>query len=169
MVLYSVQLYNKYKISSAHFVIAKSYQEPVHGHNFEFSLEITADRLDENQMVVDFFDIDPLFKNLVDEIDHRLLLPVLNPELEINNDDKQVEFHFRGKHYIFPAEDVALLPIRNGTVEELARYIAEKVKEKIVLSKNDDHLVSLTISVSEYDWQAATCKIFFNERMNNTF
>ncbi|MHA1449079.1 MAG: 6-pyruvoyl trahydropterin synthase family protein [Candidatus Hodarchaeales archaeon] len=163
MVLYSVQLYNKYKISSAHFVIAKSYQEPVHGHNFEFSLKITANRLDENQMVIDFFDLDPLFKKLVNMMDHRLLLPVLNPELDISHDDKQVEFHFRGKHYIFPAEDVALLPIRNGTVEELARYVASLVKERVISREITDHLVSLTVTVSEYGWQAAKCKMFFNE------
>jgi 6-pyruvoyltetrahydropterin/6-carboxytetrahydropterin synthase len=160
---YSVQLFNKFKISSAHFVVAKDYQEAIHGHNFEISLEITANNLDESSMVIDFFDLEPLLKQTVDELDHRTLVPALNPELQVKQAKESVEIHYRGKFYSLPAEDVVILPLMNGTVEEFARYLAEKVKEQLEKDrKKNGHLTSVTITVSEYGWQAAKCTLILN-------
>ncbi|MFW9997422.1 MAG: 6-pyruvoyl tetrahydropterin synthase family protein [Candidatus Odinarchaeota archaeon] len=158
---YSLQLFNKFKISSAHFVVANDYGEAIHGHNFEISLEITASQLNENKMVIDFFDLEPLLSQTIDELDHRTLIPALHPELQIKEINNSVEIRYRDKFYSLPIEDVVFLPITNGTVEELARYLVKKVKEQLE-KKDNEHLTSVAITVAEYGWQAAKCVLYFD-------
>lgn len=57
---------------------------------------------------------------------------------------------FNHKHYGFPNEDVAILPVKNITSEALARYLHTQLIGKI---KN---ITELSIDVSETSGQSAS-------------
>jgi 6-pyruvoyltetrahydropterin/6-carboxytetrahydropterin synthase len=59
----------------------------LHGHNWKVEVEVTADRLDELGMVIDFKAIKAAAREVTDELDHRFLNEVapfdrLNPTAE---------------------------------------------------------------------------------------
>ena len=62
---------------------------------------------------------------LTDELDHRMLLPLQNSVLKLGEyGDDSVSVTYKHRHFVFPREDVVLLPIPNTTAEMLARYLA---------------------------------------------
>ena len=48
----------------------------LHGHNFTVLVGVKAERLDENDMVIDFSDLKRIVMNRLDELDHCMLLNV---------------------------------------------------------------------------------------------
>ncbi len=73
---YQVRVSKDYLVfSSGHFITyGGGLCERVHGHNYRVAVEI-EDRLDENHYVFDFIALKDLTREIVDEIDHRMLLP----------------------------------------------------------------------------------------------
>ncbi len=61
--------------SSGHFITFDGdHCERIHGHNYRVAVEVEGD-LDRNHYVFDFLALRDLTKALVDELDHRMLLP----------------------------------------------------------------------------------------------
>ena len=65
---------------------------------------------------------------IVDFLDHAVLLPENSPEMQIVKEDGQIKVDFNNKHYEFPEMDVRLLPIEASTAELLAKYIYDQLK-----------------------------------------
>src|SRR5207245_10209695 len=65
---------------------------------------------------------------LTDEIDHKVLLPLQNPKIQVREEGDSVAVAVAGRpRYVFPRGDCALLPVPNTTVEMLAQYLAGRV------------------------------------------
>ena len=63
------------------------------------------------------------------ESDHKVLLPLRNPRLEIARRDGSVAVALDGRRrYVLPEEDCALLPMPNTTAQRLAQHLAERVR-----------------------------------------
>ncbi|MHA1912141.1 MAG: 6-pyruvoyl trahydropterin synthase family protein [Candidatus Kariarchaeaceae archaeon] len=147
--------------SSAHFVIGEKYCEGIHGHDYSLKIELEAKKT-INDMVMDFLDLKPWMKKIASELDHRMILPAINKELKITVDEKsnKVEINLReSKFYEIPLSDTVILPISNSTVEEIARYIAEKLEAHLKYHKE---LTKLKVTVGEYENQEASCIITLN-------
>ncbi|MCX8059556.1 MAG: 6-carboxytetrahydropterin synthase QueD [Spirochaetes bacterium] len=87
--------------SSAHFL--RNYKgkcENIHGHNYKVEVIIKSNNLQDNQILIDFSELKTYLKNILNELDHKLL----------NNLD------FFQKN--------------NPTSEMIAFYIFEKIKKK---------------------------------------
>ena len=144
--------------SSAHFVIGEKYCEGIHGHDYSLKIELEANKT-TNDMVMDFLDLKPWMKEIAAELDHRMILPGNSKELKItvNKESNKVEISLReSKFYEIPFSDTVILPISNSTVEEIARYIAEKLKIHL---KDHKELTKLKVTVGEYENQEASCII----------
>jgi 6-pyruvoyltetrahydropterin/6-carboxytetrahydropterin synthase len=65
--------------SSAHFLTCKGNveYEPLHGHTFKVSVEISGDVLDDCGMLVDFRVIKKKLKEILNAFDHKLLNEVV--------------------------------------------------------------------------------------------
>jgi 6-pyruvoyltetrahydropterin/6-carboxytetrahydropterin synthase len=62
--------------SSAHFITFRGHQcEALHGHNYRVGVTVEGQVDDECLFVVDFSILKKVVRGLVDEIDHRVLLP----------------------------------------------------------------------------------------------
>ena len=103
--------------SAAHFITFNGdVCERLHGHNYRVRAEVTGP-LDENHYVIDFIALRDTLRQLVDELDHHMLLPTKHPQIRVTPDEREVLVTFADKRWIFPREDCVLLPIENTTAE----------------------------------------------------
>ena len=117
--------------------------ETLHGHNYRTRVSVGGGLDPETAFVIDCAELKQVMKRLVDEIDHRVLLPLQNAKLQITEEGDSVTVAYEGvRRYVFPKRDCALLPIPNTTVEMLAQYLA--VRARLELERTGGDAVSLT-------------------------
>jgi 6-pyruvoyltetrahydropterin/6-carboxytetrahydropterin synthase len=111
---------------------------------------------EEAFFVLDFSILKQIARRLVDEIDHKVLLPVQNPKLAFHEDGDRLRVDYFGEPtYVFPRRDCALLEIQNSTAEMLAQYIGTRVRDELNRS-GYTHLTLLELEVEENYGQSAT-------------
>ena len=131
-----------------HFLTYSDTCETLHGHNYRARVELEGE-LNESGYVWDFVSLKRIVRRLVDEMDHRMLLPLENPALELTDDGKSVSVTYKDRRYVFPRSDVVLLPIQNTTAEMLARYLHGRVKEELKKEGGGGRLEVLAVEVEE--------------------
>lgn len=119
---------SKVKFSASHFLKEHFKCSRLHGHNYYVSVEV-SDNLDENYFVVDFIDLNAKLKEIIEPMDHYVLIPTEAEEIKIKKDQDSVEITTPTKRYVFPLVDVCFLPLPATTSELLAKYIHDKLKE----------------------------------------
>jgi 6-pyruvoyltetrahydropterin/6-carboxytetrahydropterin synthase len=143
--------------ASAHFITFAGHRcEALHGHNYRVAVTVegTPDR--QSWYVYDFVALKRLMKTVCDELDHRVLLPLENPKLQIEERGDSVTVAYEGTpRYLFPRRDCVLLPIPNTTVEMLAQYLAGKVRSHIAATPGTQ-LAAIELEVEESFGQSAT-------------
>ena len=119
--------------SSAHFLTFSGQRcEGLHGHNYRTGVTIEGRLDEESWWVFDFVALKKIMKRLCDEIDHKVLLPLHNPRLQVVEDGDSVKVAYESQpRYVFPRRDCALLPIPNTTVEMLAEMLAGRVRAEL--------------------------------------
>ena len=141
---------------SGHFITYDDQCEPLHGHNYRAAATLEGD-LDENAYVFDFTTLKKLLRGICDRLDHRMLLPRDNPRLAVAEDGPGIVARYREKTYVFPREDVLILPVPNTTAEMLAQWIAGEV-ETDLRRQGATHLTTLEVEVEEVFGQSAFCR-----------
>lgn len=156
---YSVRLSKDYLVFSAgHFITyAGDVCERLHGHNYQVVAEVHGP-LDENQYVVDFIALRDTLKAIIDDLDHRMLLPTRHPLIRVEADEREVTARFAQRRWVFPREDCALLPIANTTAELLARHIAGQLRDALVARLGAPPEV-VRVEVDETYGQWAACEL----------
>jgi 6-pyruvoyltetrahydropterin/6-carboxytetrahydropterin synthase len=118
--------------ASGHFI---SYEgdrcERLHGHNYRATVEIEADLDPKSWYVFDFIALKRHTKEIVDELDHRMMLPTKNPVIRLDEAGTGIRVRYKEREWLFPRADCVLLPIENTTAELLARYIGERLREEL--------------------------------------
>lgn len=116
--------------ASAHFITFAGHRcESLHGHNYRAGVVLEGGLDEESWYVLDFRTLKKLMRSLCDEIDHKVLLPLENPRLQVVDHGDSVTVAYDGApRYLFPRSDCALLPIPNTTVEMLAEYLARRLR-----------------------------------------
>jgi 6-pyruvoyltetrahydropterin/6-carboxytetrahydropterin synthase len=155
---FRVQVSKDYLVfASAHFITFKGHQcETLHGHNYRVGVAVEGSLDAETRFVLDFSVLKQLTRQLVDRIDHKVLLPTQNPKLAFREDGDRVSVDYFGTPtYVFAKRDCALLPISNSTAEMLAQYLGTQLREELAAG-GYTHLTSLELEVEENYGQAAT-------------
>lgn len=153
---YSIKVYKQYfNFASSHFLIFEDgTREPLHGHNYRVMIKGEVSEL-EGDMVFDFLDIKPIVREVCDSLDHKLLIPRENPQIEIHSKDNNLNIKTPcGSHFSFPQDDVLLLPILNTSAERLAIFINSEVR-RITYERFNFKFASLEIEVEETPGQSA--------------
>ena len=162
MAEYKVVVEKDYLVfASGHFITYTDTCETLHGHNYRARAELEGD-LDANSCVWDFVTLKRVMRRLVDELDHRMLLPLNNPSLKLSDQGDGVEVLYKDRRYVFPRPDVVLLPIENTTAERLASYLLGRLKEEL-RKMGGGRLHAVAIEVEESFGQSAWCR----ERMGD--
>jgi len=129
--------------------------EPLHGHNYRLGVTIEGPT-EENAYVLNFVTLKRIMKRLVDELDHRMLLPRTNPLIDIApQDDGGVIVRAQGRWYRFPQEDVVLLDLQNTTVEMIARHLCDRLRQELAARDDAAHISAVEIALEESFGQTA--------------
>jgi 6-pyruvoyltetrahydropterin/6-carboxytetrahydropterin synthase len=160
---WSIAVHKDYlKFSAAHFLIfPDGTAERLHGHNYKVYVEVSAG-LDAHGLVVNFQEIKPLIREIVDELDERLLIPGKHPVLTAERTaDGMMEIRYRERRYLIPAEEVLVLPIGNSSAENLATWLGRELVARMERRWPGRGVARLVVGVEEtpgqrgvYTWEA---------------
>jgi 6-pyruvoyltetrahydropterin/6-carboxytetrahydropterin synthase len=152
---YKVRVTKDYLVfSSGHFITYGGGQcERIHGHNYRVAVEVEDD-LDENHYVFDFIALKSMTRAITSEIDHRMLLPTRSELIRLSEEGPNCVVRYGERHWSFPRDECAFLPIANTTVELLADYLAGRLRESFL--RQDLHLPrTMRVEVEECFGQSA--------------
>src|SRR5271156_2229945 len=107
------------KFSAAHFIAYPGFREPLHGHNYQVGVRVEG-RLCGTGYVLDFGLIKKLTKEIADRLDERTIIPANSDCLKIEIAENSVKVRYEQDQFVFPAQDVAMLPLTHSSAEELA-------------------------------------------------
>ncbi len=141
------------KFSAAHMATFGGEMEPLHGHNYAVTIEVSG-ALTDDAWVIDFGALKKAGRDICDELDHKFLLQRDSKVVEIDETDTNWKFRFAGRGFVFPKSDVLALPIDNTTAERLAEYFITKLKPAFAAT-GLNNLTSITVGVEEAPGQAA--------------
>jgi len=132
MQTYKVRVTKDYLVfCSAHFIFFDDDKcERLHGHNYKVTAELEGP-LDADHLVFDFIVLKKLLREIVNELDHRMLVPMKSRQLRIEESEKEIRLSHGEKQWVFPTGDCVCLPIENTTAELMAKWIAERLREDI--------------------------------------
>jgi 6-pyruvoyltetrahydropterin/6-carboxytetrahydropterin synthase len=149
-----------FKFSAAHFLIFdEKHAEKLHGHNYQVKVDIampaSAD-LQTTGYFVDFQVLKKLIKAKLDKWDEVILLPQKNPEMKLEVKSPSIEVHFRERFYVFPENEVVLLPITNTSVELLSQLLAQLLISEL----RPLNVYRLRVNIEETRGQSASSTVF---------
>lgn len=141
--------------AAAHFItFGREGCEALHGHNYRVGVTL-AGELDHDSLVYDFIALKRRMESLLGDLDHRVLLPTSNPELEVEARSGRVEVRHGTREYVFPASDVVLLPVPNTTAERIAEHLGRRLREVLESTGRSPDL-GMEVEVEEAPGQSAT-------------
>ncbi|MEK6248327.1 MAG: 6-pyruvoyl tetrahydropterin synthase family protein [Planctomycetales bacterium] len=156
---YHIRVSKDYLVFSAgHFITYDGdVCERLHGHNYRVEVEVHG-ALDENHYGVDFIAVRDTIKEIVDELDHHMLLPTQHPMISVREEEESVEVTYKDRRWVFPRGDCILLPVPNTTTELLARYIGIRFSDQLE-KRTGTRPVHLKVAVDENHGQWGVWKI----------
>ena len=141
--------------NSGHFTIFSAQErEDLHGHTFYVKALITSE-IDEAGLAFDYNVVKERLKTLCDSIDEKVLLPDRSPWLAIEQDGDYLVARFAGERLPFLHRDVRTLPVRNITVEELAGWFLDRLREDPAVAALPLLDVEVRVSSGPGQWAAA--------------
>lgn len=146
--------------SVAHFITyGGGTCEPLHGHDFHVAVEVSGP-LDEDHCVIDFVELRGYVRDILAQLDHRVLLPTKHPKIQVtlNQPDAQVHVCFEDRRWSFPEQDCRLLPIANTTAERMAEHIGQQLLERLPATTSEK-ITTLAIEVRESRGHLATAHL----------
>ncbi|MDE0891181.1 MAG: 6-carboxytetrahydropterin synthase [Planctomycetota bacterium] len=152
---WSIELEKEYfKFSAAHFLIfPDGSAERLHGHNYRVFIEVDAS-LSEHGLVIDFKEIKPVIRELLDSLDERFLIPGEHPVLTYSlREDDVCEIRYLDRYYAAPIEDVLVLPMNNTSSENLASWIGREVLRLLTERFGEVQTRELRVAVEETSGQ----------------
>ena len=140
--------------AAAHFItFGEGGCESLHGHNYRVGVTLTG-VLDRHSLVYDFLALKRDMEGLLSELDHRLLLPASNSDLELVETGSEVEVRHGDRRYVFPDSDVVVLPVPNTTAEKIAEYLGGRLSQEL-RKAGADTIEQLEVEVEETPGQSA--------------
>ena len=139
------------RFSSAHIIPEYEKCGRLHGHTYAVHVKIGG-KPDRKGIILDFSLLKDILREVVNELDHRIIIPEKSNVVKIEKGKDSVKIDSLGKHYVFPVNDCVFLPIGSTSAENLAKYILEKVLENVSFPKG---ISSIEIGVDEGFGQGA--------------
>lgn len=155
-----------FNFSVAHFLIfADGSREPLHGHNYWAWVEVEGE-LGPGHYVLDYITFKPLFRNLCNALDHKVLLPRRSEHLKIEAVANNLRVtHADGSVFEWPQKDALVLDIPNTSTELLANYLAHGIYDALVERDEYRHLHAITVGVEEAPGQQASFRYVLPHRV----
>ena len=140
--------------AAAHFItFGANGCEPLHGHNYGVGVTLEGG-LDRDDLVYDFIALKKDMEAILQEIDHRVLLPESNPHLTIEISGGEVEIRHATRRFVLPRSDVAFLAVSNTTAEKIAECLGLRLIQ-VLSGCRAESLTRIEVEVEETRGQSA--------------
>ena len=140
--------------SAGHFITFDATTcEPLHGHDYHVAAELSGP-LGNQGYVVDFVAVQEVVREIIGQLDHRVLLPQEHPLLRVTIADEEVEVRFGQRRWVFPQSDCRLLDLPNTTSELLAQWIGHRLIETVA-TRLGFHAEEASLELGEGSGQSA--------------
>ena len=136
--------------AAAHFSVVGGRAERLHGHNYRVRVRARGSVAADGTLV-DFAVLKRALRDVCAELDEHMLLPLQSDRVTVRTEGEDVAVTEGSRHFLFPRNDVCLLPIPNTTCEALAAYVLTEVRARL-----GPLPVRLRLSVEETPGQSAT-------------
>ncbi len=132
------------RFSAAHFLPTHDKCQRVHGHDYSVSVQIEGHR--ERGFVVDFLLVEKVLQEMLDELDHRLLLPNQSDILEWHKSGNNMEISYNAHFLSVPLEFVKQVDVDSTSSEDLSYFLAGKLMERL---SGEENVKSVQLCVYE--------------------
>jgi len=122
------------RFSACHIIPEHGKCSRLHGHTYTIHSKVHGS-LNEYGIVLDFETVKNALRDIIIELDHKLLIPTRSSHFKIET-GPVVKVYLGDKEYLFPEEDTIMLDISSATAESLATYILEKLISSMKIPKN---------------------------------
>ncbi len=141
--------------SAAHFLTIPQHKcESLHGHNYVVTVVVEGSVDRTTGFVVDFAAVKKILRPVIDGVDHKVLVPTLNPAVVIQAEGDATVVWYRGvRRFQFPAAHVAAVPVTDTTAELLAEHLAQAVRHGLAI-EGASGVESVLVDVEESPGQS---------------
>lgn len=147
--------------AAAHFITMRGKCERLHGHNYRVTVEVEG-HLGEDGYVVDFGVLKRHSREIARSLDHRMLLASANSQLVYTEREGALHVQHGAKYYVFPLDEVVLLPITNTTAELLATWFCAQLSERLH-ADGVNTVTTIGVWISEGPGQQALARMEFRD------
>jgi len=144
------------RFSAAHFLTLPGHVcERLHGHNYRVAVTVDGSIDPATGFVVDFAVLKRVVREIIDPLDHRLLVPANNPALTIRREgDRTLVDYEQPAWLVAPTDHVCLVPVAQTTAEVMAEWMAAQVWDLLRRDRNPG-LTRLVLELEESTGQSA--------------
>lgn len=115
------------RFDSAHLIPHHPKCGRLHGHTYALHAEVHGEVDPATGFIMDFGIVKDVLRQVADRLDHHVLVQTKSPHFSITQRHDQVAFTIGMKHYVFPQQDVELLPLDATSAEALSEWIADEI------------------------------------------
>jgi 6-pyruvoyltetrahydropterin/6-carboxytetrahydropterin synthase len=138
------------KFSACHFITEHAKCGRLHGHVYGLRLVLHGEK-GGHGMIMDFIELKKVMRKIVEDFDHRVLLPGNCPRVTISVGNEIVA-KAGMKRYVFPPEDVVILDVEEASAEEVARVMLARILEEVQFP---DNVTRVEVGIEEERGQSA--------------
>jgi 6-pyruvoyltetrahydropterin/6-carboxytetrahydropterin synthase len=123
----------------------------LHGHDYAISVRLEGEPGDDG-VIMDFGDLKDIVRETSKELDHKFLVAKKHKNVTI--DKKKVTIRSGKSEYVVPVADCAMLDIEQTSAEEIASWVAVRLKAKLARRSNISKLhVKIEEGMGQSVWQ----------------
>jgi len=162
MSLFSVAIgKEQLRFTAGHFIAFRGFREPLHGHTYQVQVTVSGP-LGPDGYVVDFLVLKKIAEEECAQLHFRTLLPQQSDCLTIEAGPEEVTVRCEdGTRFLFPRQDVHLLPIVHTSSEEIAQYLIARLKERLSGTRNS--IETIEVLIEDIPGQLAVCQEEFRK------
>jgi len=140
---------SKITFSATHIIPGHYKCGRLHGHDYAINATIFGS-IGPGGVILDFISVKEFLRKIAAELDHKVLIPMR--DTGIKREGISIHYSMKGKEYLFPEEDCALLDVSVASAEELANFVLGRVMEEV---RFPDNVTRVEIGVDEGEGQGA--------------
>ena len=145
------------RFTAAHFIAFRGFREPLHGHTYQAQVTVSGP-VGPDGYVVDFLVLKKIAEEECAQLHLRTLLPWQSDCLTVEESADEVTVRCEdGTRFLFPRQDVCLLPIVHTSSEEIARYLIARLRERLREVRGNS-IQTIEVLIEDIPGQKAMCR-----------
>lgn len=145
------------RFTAAHFIAFRGFREPLHGHTYQAQVTVSGP-VGPDGYVVDFLVLKKIAEEECAQLHFRTLLPRHSDCLTLAEQETTITVQCEdGSQFLFPRQDVRLLPIVHTSSEEIARHLLARLRERL-RDVRGNSIRTIEVLIEDIPGQTAVCR-----------